>query len=173
MDSTPRISKISFLVVDDSKFMRTLVRTCLFALGATRVHEAASAGEALIAVSDFRPNIAIVDWNMDATDGLQFVKDIRASRLSPDPFLDIIMLTAFTEVERIREARDVGITEFLAKPFTPQALFARINTLIDKPRNYVRTKTYFGPDRRRHAPTQMGQKERRTKLRVPHVVGAK
>ena len=47
-------------------------------------------------------------------------------------------------------ARDAGITEFLAKPVSSKALYQRIVSVIANPRPFIKTKTYFGPDRRRN-----------------------
>jgi hypothetical protein len=47
------------------------------------------------------------------------------------------------------EARDAGVTEFVAKPVTAKAVLERIHAVIYRPRPFVRTKDYFGPDRRR------------------------
>ena len=41
---------------------------------------------------------------------------------SPNPYVPTIMLTAFTEIEWVKETRNRGVTEFLAMPFTPQKL---------------------------------------------------
>jgi hypothetical protein len=50
----------------------------------------------------------------------------------------------------VEAARDAGVTELLAKPVTAGHLFARIAEIVERPRAFVRTDTYFGPDRRRH-----------------------
>src|SRR5206468_1343556 len=50
---------------------------------------------------------------------------------------------------RVERARDTGATEFLAKPFRAGDLYARIEQLIEKPRQFVETPVFFGPDRRR------------------------
>ena len=47
------------------------------------------------------------------------------------------------------QARDAGVTEFMAKPVSVKALCARINAIIDAPRPFIRANGYFGPDRRR------------------------
>jgi DNA-binding response OmpR family regulator len=49
------------------------------------------------------------------------------------------------------EARDAGVNEFVAKPVTARTLLDRIVATIYRPRAFVRTKDYFGPDRRRRA----------------------
>ena len=54
-----------------------------------------------------------------------------------------------TETQRVVEARDAGINEFLAKPISAKAIYLRIASIIDRPRSFIRTKAYFGPDRRR------------------------
>jgi DNA-binding response OmpR family regulator len=59
------------------------------------------------------------------------------------------MLTAFTDIDRVLRSRDAGITEFLAKPFTPATLYSRIVSVIEDQRPFVRCDGFFGPDRRR------------------------
>ncbi len=59
------------------------------------------------------------------------------------------MLTGYAERSLVMEARDAGVTEFIAKPLTAQALVNRLGAVIFKPRPFVRTSSYFGPDRRR------------------------
>ena len=53
-------------------------------------------------------------------------------------------------MHRVIEARDAGVTEFLAKPISPKSLYTRVHSIVTRPREFVRTKSYFGPDRRRH-----------------------
>lgn len=59
------------------------------------------------------------------------------------------MMTGFSSKLRVEGARDNGITEFLVKPFTAQDLYARVFQIIEKPRKFVDTGEFFGPDRRR------------------------
>jgi two-component system, chemotaxis family, chemotaxis protein CheY len=71
------------------------------------------------------------------------------------------MLTGHSEKNRVLRARDAGITEFLAKPISATALYERILTLVANPRPFIRTKSYFGPDRRRNAGVNYLGPERR------------
>jgi two-component system chemotaxis response regulator CheY len=105
--------------------------------------------EALQVVRDHQIDIAIVDFRMSPLDGVQFTQLVRQSPDSPDPFLPIIMLTGFAERHRVFEARDAGVTEIVVKPVTARSLLDRINTVIFKPRPFIRTEDYFGPCRRR------------------------
>ena len=60
------------------------------------------------------------------------------------------MLSARTESKYIQSAHDVGVNEFLAKPVSVKSLYQRILSIIDHPRKFLKTKNYFGPDRKRH-----------------------
>ncbi len=89
---------------------------------------------------------------MKPVDGLEFVREVRTSEKSSNPFVPIIMITGHTEKHRVEAARDAGVTEFIAKPITAQSLFTRIAEIVERPRAFVRAETYFGPDRRRRTP---------------------
>jgi two-component system chemotaxis response regulator CheY len=71
------------------------------------------------------------------------------------------MITGHTEKNRVTDARDSGITEFLAKPISAKALYQRIVNVVAHPRPFIRTKSYFGPDRRRNTSAGYAGPERR------------
>jgi two-component system chemotaxis response regulator CheY len=71
------------------------------------------------------------------------------------------MLTGHSEKKRVVGARDAGITEFLAKPISATTLYERILNLAANPRPFIKTKTYFGPDRRRGVNSSYVGPERR------------
>jgi DNA-binding response OmpR family regulator len=71
------------------------------------------------------------------------------------------MLTGHSEKKRVTAARDAGITEFLAKPISAKGLYERIVNVVACPRPFVKTSTYFGPDRRRMTNTNYSGPERR------------
>ena len=73
----------------------------------------------------------------------------------------IIMVTGHTEKARVTAARDAGITEFLAKPISAKGLYQRILNVVANPRPFIKTKTYFGPDRRRNVNANYVGPERR------------
>ena len=58
-------------------------------------------------------------------------------------------MTGFSSRLRVEKARDAGITEFLVKPFTSEDLYKRVHQIIEKPRQFVESDGFFGPDRRR------------------------
>lgn len=154
---------LKVLVADDSRPMRSLIKSFLLGFGVKEMFEAADANEAFVEVKDAEPDIVITDWRMPPTDGLDLVRQIRMDMESPNPYLPIIMLTGFTELHRVKQARDAGVTAFLAKPISAAALYRRLCTVIDDQRPFVRVGEFFGPDRRakRRTAPYMGVERRR------------
>ncbi len=143
------IEKVNFLVIEDSDHMRSLVRNILNALGVQTIREARDVPGAYEMLSAFPIDIVICDWQMQPVSGLDFVKELRSKKDGPYRFMPIIMLTAHSEMQRVTEARDAGVNEFVIKPISAKTLFTRIREIIKNPRPFVETKDYFGPDRRR------------------------
>jgi two-component system chemotaxis response regulator CheY len=159
-------SKLRFLVVDDNPHMRRILRTLLVGFGSREIREACDGATGLEAFIQFTPDIVIMDWAMPVLDGLAFARMIRQPDDNASPFTPIIMLTAHSERTRVTAARDVGVTEFMVKPVSAMGLHRRIVNIIANPRRFIRTKTYFGPDRRRNsAPSYVGP-ERRKRVKI-------
>jgi DNA-binding response OmpR family regulator len=70
------------------------------------------------------------------------------------------MVTAFGEAERVFEARDAGMTEYLTKPVSGQRLYQRISAIVKSNRDFIRASEYFGPDRRRRDKDHEGEDRR-------------
>jgi CheY-like chemotaxis protein len=153
--------KVSVLVCDDSRQIRSLVKGCLNMFGVKSVVEASNADEAFARLVETQPDLVITDWNMPPTSGLELVRRIRQSDDSPDPYVPIIMLTAHTEIGRVKVARDNGVSSFLAKPMSADSLYRRIVSLVEDRRPFIRSGDFFGPDRRHHADAPFGGSERR------------
>ena len=143
------IERLNFLIVDDNKHMTMLVKNLIHALGARNVKETNDAAEAFTELTHFPGDIIIVDYQMQPLDGLDFVRLVRTGSDSPNHYVPIIMLTGHTEMSKVLNARDAGVNEFLAKPISARSLYARIQKIIAQPREFIETRTYFGPDRRR------------------------
>jgi two-component system, chemotaxis family, chemotaxis protein CheY len=154
-------TKLSFLVVDDNPFMRRVVKALLHGFGAREVMEAEDGAVGLELFMSFSPDIVLLDWEMPILDGLEVARMIRQPTTSVNPFVPIIMVSGHAERRRVVMARDVGINEFLVKPISPKALYDRLLAVIAFPRPFIRTKTFFGPDRRRGASNNYAGQERR------------
>ncbi len=155
------LSEIEFLVAEDNDFARKIVRDVLKALGARNPRYARDGAEALNIAKNYAIDIALIDWDMPLIDGLEFANFIRRSQDSPNPFLPIIMMTAFSEHPKVIEARDRGVNEYLVKPFSAAQLLKRVQMVVEHPRPFVRTENFFGPDRRRRAKSNYAGEERR------------
>jgi two-component system, chemotaxis family, chemotaxis protein CheY len=154
-------NKLRFLVVDDNLHMRRILRTLLHGFGARDVVEAEDGASGLELFSQNNPDIIFLDWEMPLFDGLELIQMIRQPGGSSNPFVPIIMLTGHTERTRVTKARDAGITEFLAKPISAKGLYQRVFSVVAHPRPFIRTATYFGPERRRTANANYAGPERR------------
>jgi CheY-like chemotaxis protein len=137
------------LIVEDNQHMRSLLRTLLNSVGIREILDASNGETALEVLREKKCDLILSDLAMKPMDGIDFTRKVRQSESSSNPFMPIVMITGYTERHRVEAARDVGVTEFLAKPITAQSLFARIAEIVERPRAFVRCGTYFGPDRRR------------------------
>jgi len=143
------LEALQILLVEDNQHMRSIVTTVLKGAGVTRVREVGDGAEALRTLRQWSADIAIVDFNMSPMDGVEFTRLLRTAADSPNQYLPVIMMTGHAERSRVEEARDAGVTEFVVKPITAKALLDRIQAVIFRPRPFVKTDTFFGPDRRR------------------------
>lgn len=155
------ISNISFLIIDDNRYMRRIVNSALKGFGVSKLFEASDAAEGFELFRTQMIDIIIVDYKMPTLDGVEFVQLVRTARDSPNPYVPIIMLSAYTNRQTVENARDAGITEFLSKPISAKSLFLYIVATLEHPRNFIRSPNYFGPDRRRKDDTNYKGPERR------------
>lgn len=143
------LKSLHILLVDDNQHMRAITSAILQSAGVRHIREVSDGSMALEALRQHAVDLAIVDFNMFPLDGVEFTRLVRNSPDSINPYLPIIMMTGHSEKNRVMEARDAGVTEFVVKPITAKAVFDRIQAVIVRPRPFIKTDGYFGPDRRR------------------------
>lgn len=117
---------------------------------ARQIREAQDGATALEELNTHLIDLVISDYALETLNGVELAELVRGAEDSPNRYVPIIMVSAYTEKWRIEAARDAGVTEFLAKPLCAQDLYGRLLEVIERPRKFVRTPRYFGPDRRRH-----------------------
>lgn len=139
------------LVVEDNQPMLDITKTLLVTLGVGRVLAARDGEQGFRIFNETNPDIILADWMMKPMDGISLTRRIRTDAKSPNPYVPIILMTGFSEKRRVLQARDAGVTEFLVKPFTARDLYKRIAQIIERPRQFVKSEDFFGPDRRRKA----------------------
>lgn len=105
-------------MVDDSGTMRKIVVRALNHVGFTDTVEAGDGAEALTVFQANQIDLVLTDWNMPNKSGLDLTKDIRALGSK----VPIFMITTEAEKERVVEAIQSGVTDYLMKPFTQDVL---------------------------------------------------
>lgn len=153
------LSKLNVLVVERHAPMRRLICNILRELGIANLRDAGDEKTAFELFQEFPADLVLTDWSPELN-GMAFLDKIRKHAESRDIFAPVVMITAFTELHQVCKARDSGINEFLAKPFSAGLIYSRIRSLIENPRLYVRAEDYFGPDRRRRALSYRGRERR-------------
>jgi two-component system chemotaxis response regulator CheY len=140
---------LKVLIIEDKEHMRALLRRLLNHIGVRITHEAPDGTAALEMLPSLECDLILSDLSMAPMDGLEFARKVRGAKNARAASIPIIMISGYTERAKIEAARDAGVNEFLAKPVTPQSLISRITEIMERPRAFVRTETYAGPDRRR------------------------
>jgi len=153
-------SRYDVFVVSADQQARPLIAALLRAGGFEKILVCADGKDALEYLEHKHADIMIVDWESGSIGGLELVRRLRNETRSPDPSVQIIMITAFTERQNIEAARDAGVSELLAKPVSNEALFKRIVSVVANPRPFIRVGDYFGPDRRRKISDFLGDERR-------------
>lgn len=122
---------IRILIVDDFASMRLIVRKSLSALGFNNVSEAAGALDAVRKIeAGEQYDFIISDWNMPNMTGLELLTYIRGSdKMGRVPFL---MITAEAQRENIIQAAKAGVSQYIVKPFTAEALQQKLNSIFQK-----------------------------------------
>ncbi len=144
-----QLKTVKILIIDDVIPMQTLLRSILNTFGFQSIETANNGQDGFEKFCRYNPDLVLTDWMMEPLNGIELVERIRKDPLSPNRFVPIILMTGFSSRLRVEYARDVGVTEFLVKPFTARELYARIEHVIEKPRQFVGANGFFGPDRRR------------------------
>ena len=117
------------LIIEDEPDLRELLSFTLSREGYD-VMEAETAETALQMLDSKLPDLAIVDWMLPGMDGIELVKRLRRDDVTED--LPIIMLTARGEEPDKLKSFDVGIDDYITKPFSPRELLARIKALLKR-----------------------------------------
>ena len=154
--------QLRFVITDDNAHMRRILRTMLRAFGSREIYEAEDGASGLEAVEAYQPDILFTDIKMPIFDGIELIRMIRNPEGFSQPYLPIIVLSAYSEKKQVFSARDAGAHEFLCKPISASTLYNRIQNVIENPVPFIRTTTYFGPDRRRQDVPYSGENKRKT-----------
>ncbi len=167
--ATAKYAAIRVLLVDDHSSIRSIIAGILNALGVTDIVTAPNGDIATEYLTTGNFDLLITDNEMPGITGLQLAKNVRgearkvASTINFD--IPILMVTGTVTRARLNEARDAGIDEILAKPFTVLGVADRLNKIVNSRREFIISETYVGPCRRRSSKADyVGPKRRDSDL---------
>lgn len=154
------LSKLNCMIVEDHQHMRRLLREVLRAIGVRKIEEAADGSAALEKIDYTAFDLVICDYCMEPMDGLSFTRAVRTLTDPTHRRTPIILLSSHTSRSAIFAARDAGVNEVATKPVSVAELYLRIYAIIERPRKFVTSETYIGPDRRRSVLDDTGERRR-------------
>jgi two-component system chemotaxis response regulator CheY len=120
----PADPSMKIMVVDDMSTMRRIVKNLLKQLGFANVDEAENGQEALIKLRADKFGFVVSDWNMPVMSGIELLRAIRADEALKA--IPVLMVTAEAQKENIIEAVQAGVSNYVVKPFTAEALQEKI-----------------------------------------------
>lgn len=116
--------KIKVLIVDDSLYMRTVLKNILTDEGHEIVGEAGNGQEALEKAKDLKPDLITLDNIMPDLNGIEVLKKLKQNNLHSK----IVMISSVGQDAMVNEAMQLGADNYIIKPFTPE----RVVEVIDK-----------------------------------------
>jgi DNA-binding response OmpR family regulator len=165
--------RLNAFLVEDNGYVRQMLEDMLRQFRFGRVSTAANGQQAIECLKTVyasrmsgafgTPDLVISDLVMKPINGLLLLRWVRTAKDSPNRFMPFVMLSGAADRDYVNAARDLGANEFLAKPFSAKSVYERIIEVVDYPRQFVATRAYFGPDRRRKAQPAGGEDRRRTR----------
>ena len=123
------LEKIHILVVEDEKFMRSLICRLLYELQTRKTTDVENGEEGIKMLAADAPHVDVIllDIEMPEMDGLEFLQLVRHSEGTlQNPDVPVIMLTGHSEDEQVKRAMELGIQGYLLKPVSKKAMLTRI-----------------------------------------------
>jgi len=109
---------VKVLIVDDAKFMRTLIRKALEDAGFEVVGEAENGDQAIEILKNTNPDVVTLDIVMPDKSGLEVLREML--KIKPD--LNVVVISAMGQTDVISEALRLGAKDYIIKPFQPHVV---------------------------------------------------
>lgn len=116
----------TILIADDALFMRMMLKDLLTVNNFSVVGEAEDGREAVEKYRELQPDLVILDVLMPNLDGLSAARKI----LEQDPGARIVMLSAMGQSDFLDEAKDLGVKNYILKPFSPPKVIKTLNEIL-------------------------------------------
>lgn len=124
---------LTVLIADDSSVMRKIIGRSLRQAGLSlgSVFEAANGADALASLAKNSVDLILVDINMPVMDGLEFVRQAKASGVAKNT--PMVMITTEGSESQVVRALSLGARDYIRKPFTPDQMKEHVLPLLEKP----------------------------------------
>ncbi|MEX0967535.1 MAG: response regulator [Bacteroidia bacterium] len=116
------------LVVDDSFYMRTILKNILLDAGYDVIGEAANAESALEYIREYSPDVVTLDVILPDNTGLEVLREIRKSNTS----LKVVMVSAVGQESVVDEALALGALAYIIKPFSEEKVQSIMKNVLDQ-----------------------------------------
>jgi two-component system phosphate regulon response regulator PhoB len=117
----------TILIVEDEPAIAELIELTLTRSGHQTLH-AESVGEAIQLIDQVIPDLALIDWMLPESSGIELIKRVRSNKRTST--MPIIMLTAKADEDDKLIGLDKGADDYITKPFSPKELVARIKAVL-------------------------------------------
>ena len=155
-----KFKTLTVLIVATASHARAAIRRMVMELGVRNIAESSTTSDAMERINTIRPHIILCDWEVEPLSALEFCRAVRESGDIRDRNVPFIALADQLREEHVFTGRDKGITEILVKPFSLRTLALRVSTSVERPRDFVETDIFIGPDRRRREKNWRGPERR-------------
>ena len=125
-------SILNVLILDDVRAARSLFRAILRTFNINDVLEAEDGAAALSLLEGTPRDLVITDYSMKPMDGIEFTCRLRRLLKGTDPFIQVLMVSAHSEVTLIKSALQAGVNDFIAKPITRAAVEQRLKMAVQR-----------------------------------------
>ena len=146
-------SKTNILIVEETEEMLDLLMSVLRVFGVRNFFSAKDIDIYNNIFTPQKPDLIIIDYMVGESSydekAIDIVKAIRHGKTTADSYVPILMMSTAARKKTVIMSRDAGITEFVAVPFTAKGIYKKIELSIEKPRNFIKSKVFTGPCRRR------------------------
>ncbi len=117
----PELTELVYIIIDGNRYSRETIKNALYAYGMRNVVEVDDGIAALKVLQNTHIDVILVNYELPRMTGIDFTMRVRRREDVPAPEILLIMLSNSSEKGKIIAARNAGVHEFLAKPFSPQA----------------------------------------------------
>lgn len=141
-------SRLKILVVEDHEPTRAFLKEVLEASGTSHLQMVGDVKAALPLLKDRLLDLLICDLNLGDINGQALIRAVRLNPNFTNRYMPIIVLSGDSKAETVRALIDLGINKFVSKPVSPRSLIEAVKSVLERPKAFVTSKDYFGPDRR-------------------------